>query len=130
MEPFSFAVAKIEMIFETGSSQVICGTGTSFFYKSAERPFLITNWHNVTGVNPISRKAIHTHGMLPNILRVYFKQWANSEKSLVKSASIDIPLFVDGAPVWFEHSTRMEVDVVAVPLEIDRFKALPANSSI
>ena len=120
MQKFSLAVAKIEM-FRRAESLILGGTGTGFFYKAAGDLFLITNWHNVTGVNPETRKALHPHGLLPNMLRVHYKQWADTTNTIVRSQHIDLPLYHDDAPLWFEHSTRSNVDVIAIRLSLDDF---------
>jgi hypothetical protein len=73
MQQFSLAVAKIE-IFRQADEQIIClALGMGFFY-SANETFLITNWHNVAGVSPLTMKALHSTGALPNLLRIHYKQ--------------------------------------------------------
>ncbi len=77
----------------------------------------------MTGVNPITGKALHAEGLLPNLLRVHYKQWVDiTNKNVVLSQHLDLPLYHDGAPAWFEHSTRNNVDVVAIPLSLADFK--------
>jgi hypothetical protein len=120
MEKFSLAVAKIEM-FRQGESLILGATGTGFFYKSDNETFLVTNWHNVTGINPQTEKPLHTKGLLPNILRVHYKQWADAFKTLVRNQHLDLPLYRNERPVWFEHSTRRNVDVVAIHLSLNEF---------
>jgi len=120
MQKFSLAVAKIEM-FRQGESLIFGATGTGFFYKSDNETFLVTNWHNVTGVNPLTGKALHAQGLLPNLLRVYYKQWADMTKTVIRSQHLDLPLYHNDTPVWFEHSTRSNVDVVAIPLSLNDF---------
>jgi hypothetical protein len=121
MQKFSLAVAKIEM-YRQGESLIFGATGTGFFYKSDDETFLVTNWHNVTGVNPLTGKALHPQGLLPNLLRIYYKQWADVTKTAVRSQHLDMPLYRDDTPVWFEHSTRSNVDVVAIPLSLNELE--------
>jgi hypothetical protein len=47
MQKFSLAVAKIEMF----RDDVFGAMATGFFYKLDNETFLVTNWHNVTGVD-------------------------------------------------------------------------------
>lgn len=122
MQKFSLTVAKIEMFRKDGSSLMPGATGTAFFYKSNNDVFLVTNWHNVTGVNPATGEALHTKGLLPNLLRTHYKQWANAAKSLLRSQHLDISLYHDNEPVWLEHSNRRGVDVVAVPVLLSDFE--------
>src|SRR4030081_2944211 len=100
MQKFSLAVAKIEMFHRPGSSLVPGATGTAFFYKSSDDIFLITNWHNVTGVDPLTGKALHTKGLLPNLLRIHYKQWSNEAKTAVRSQHLDLSLYQDDNPIW------------------------------
>ena len=111
---FSMSVAKIEMFFQCTAG----ATGTAFFYKSKDEIFLVTNWHNVTGLNPSTFEPLHSQSLLPNKLRINYKQWADDAKRLVKSHFIDIPLYRNKEPVWLEHSEGSNVDVVAIPISI------------
>jgi hypothetical protein len=129
MQKFSLAVAKIEMFRQNGESLVPGATGTAFFYKANDITFLITNWHNVTGIDPLTGKALHTKGLLPNLLRIHYKQWGDAAKTALRSQFYDLPLYADNNPVWFEHSNRGAVDVVAVPLSLDSFPGF-ANECI
>jgi len=128
MQKFSMAVAKIEM-FHQGEDLTLGASGTSFFYKSNEETFLVTNWHNVTGVNVITGKALHTKGLLPNLLRIHYKQFSDPDKTVVRSQCLDLPLYRGGEPIWLEHSRHSAVDVVAIPLPLDQFERF-ANQHI
>src|SRR5579862_1151498 len=121
MQKFSLAVAKIEMFRQQDASLILGGMGTAFFYKSSGDTFLITNWHNVTGMDPSTSMVLHTKGLIPNLLRVHYKQWGNAEKTAVRSQHLDVSLYRDNMPIWFEHSNRSGVDVVAIPLSIRDF---------
>lgn len=116
MQKFSLSIAKIEMLFKEGDKVSIGGQGTAFFYKTDNADYLVTNWHNVTGVNNISLKAIHSLGLLPNVIRIHYKKWVDDEKKIMQSVHTDYPLYNDEAPVWYEHKNRHKVDVVAIPI--------------
>ena len=122
MQRFSLTVAKIEMFRKDGSNLMLGAIGTAFFYKLNNDSFLVTNWHNVTGINPATGKALHTRGLLPNMIRTHYKQWANAAKSVLKSQHIDISLYHNGEPVWLEHSNRGGVDVVVIPIQLSDFE--------
>ena len=121
MQKFSMAVAKIEM-FRQAEGLLLGGTGTAFFYKSNNETFLVTNWHNVTGVNAVTGKTIHSQGLLPNLLRIHYKQLIDVDKNMIRSQHRDIPLYCKNEPVWLEHSKRSGVDVVAIPLFVSEFE--------
>src|SRR5580693_1414737 len=114
MHKFSLSVARIEMLRQDAEHSVAGAIGTAFFYGSAQRPFLITNWHNVTGVNPETGETLHSKGLIPNVLRLHYKRWVDDAKSAVQSQAIDLQLYEDGKPTWFEHSGRGSVDEIAL----------------
>ena len=116
MQPFSLAVAKIELLRETPGNSIVGALGTAFFYRAKGQPDLIPNWHNVTGVHPETCRSLHSKGLIPNVLRLHTKRWVDHTKSVCQSHQIDLPLYADGKPTWFEHSNRSSVDVVALPL--------------
>lgn len=122
MQKYSLAVAKIEMFRHGDTSTVLGANATAFFYKSNDETFLVTNWHNVTGVNPLTGVAMAASGLVPNLLRVHYKQWFDAAHTVLRSQYVDIPLYLNNAPVWLEHSTRSAVDVVAIPLSLSSFQ--------
>lgn len=86
---------------------------TAFTVKHKGYWYLVTNWHVVTGKNPDTDLAIDKKTCaLPNILSVHFRAAPNVFNRVV----IDFPLFVDGEPVWVEHRSGREVDVVVIPI--------------
>ena len=122
MQKFSLAVAKIEMCRKETESFVTGATGTAFFYKTELEVFLITNWHNVTGINPLTGNLLHSKNLTPNIIRIHYKKWVDQTKSSVQSQHYDLPLYNNDEPVWLEHANRNGVDVVAIPLSLDCFE--------
>lgn len=116
MNDFSLAVSRIEMMLQNSEQCVHGAIGTGFFFKKGTLVYLITNWHNLTGVNPETGKALHSQGLLPNTVRIHFKRWADSSHDAVKSDCFDLPLYSENKPLWFEHSGRSTVDVAALPI--------------
>ena len=121
MQNFSLTVAKIEMFRRNGAESIEGALGTGFFYRSADHLFLITNWHNVTGLDAVTQKALHSQGLLPNFVRIHYKQWSDPARSAIRSHGCELALYKDDKPIWFEHSNRFGVDVVAIPLSMDLF---------
>jgi hypothetical protein len=126
MQPFSLSVALIEM--RRGDT---CGaTGSAFFFKHEDALVLITNWHNVTGINAATEKPLHKDGLLPTSLRVHYKQFVDVDGGKhIQSNCLDVPLYAGATPVWLEHSSGRKVDVVAIPLDESRFENM-ANRAI
>lgn len=117
MNPFSLTVAKIELFRRDTDSLIKGAIGTAFFYRFDGQPFLITNWHNVTGIHPETGQSLHSQGLIPNVLRLHYKEWSDDARTLARSNCVDLPLYADGRPLWYEHSSRAAVDVVALPVD-------------
>jgi hypothetical protein len=45
-------------------------TGTGFVCESKRGPVLITNWHNVTGLNPKTKQPMSPTGGLPDTIQI------------------------------------------------------------
>jgi hypothetical protein len=116
MHQFSMSVAQIEMLHQETDDDRVGAVGTAFLYRAAGQTYLITNWHNVTGVNPETGQALHSKGLIPNVLRFHYKKWDDNTKATIRSQYVDLPLYVEGNATWFEHNNRAGVDVVALPL--------------
>lgn len=96
-------------------------SGTGFFWGSDGKVFLITNWHNVTGWDPINERPLCSFGFTPNVLIADFAATLSTERGPeLKWESLEIALFDnDGRPCWREHPThRRKVDVVAIPVPV------------
>jgi hypothetical protein len=124
MDAYSRSVAQIELFGTSKGKMVQCGMGTAFFFKRDNNLFLITNWHVLTGVDPTSMSPIGD-GPLPEVMRLHFKQTVDAKgqpipttepATNIGSFQAQADLYKAGAPIWFEHSTRQNVDVVAIEL--------------
>lgn len=94
-------VAKI-LTFAGGYSQT---NATGFFYSHEDYLYLITSRHVV--VNEANRHR-------PDLLQVSLHSDATDPR---QRADLQIPLYVDGRPQWYEHPQfGAEVDVVAVAI--------------
>lgn len=88
-------------------------TGTGFVVQHDGKPFLITNWHNLSGRNPATGETLSKTGGVPDeVLIVHNKK--NALGTWVKRSE---QVTEDGRILWHEHPTHSEkVDVVALPL--------------
>ena len=94
--------------------------GTAFFYQFENETFIITNWHNVTGKDPISGESLHFERS-PLYIQA---KWpvVNPDSNYgdgLKAVRFEVQVveFEDSNdPIWFEHPTLGSLcDVVAIP---------------
>lgn len=91
----------------------LLATGTGFIVQAQKGPVLVTNWHNVTGLNPHTSQPLSATGALPDKLVIVHNQ-AGHLGQWVKRTE---PLFKNGQLLWFEHPTLgSKADMVALPL--------------
>src|SRR5690606_21043615 len=102
----------------TGESQYR-SHASGFYWAEGDQLYLITNRHNVTGLDPNSGKPVGS--FCPTHLRGWFienQDEANSLGRHVKFVGRELSLFdEEGQPIWFEHPSDPTVDVVAIPLD-------------
>ena len=113
----------------TGTKSVL-SSGTGFAYRDDDRYYLVTNWHNVSGRNPMTGACLAKSGAVPDAVITMFRQ--KSQPANCRPETIDI--YHDGQmldPVWYEHPhLGHAVDVVAIPLPrkiSDTYKLFPIN---
>jgi hypothetical protein len=100
---------------ETGQK---LASGTGFIYERNSKLYLITNWHNVTGLNPITKKQIGDNGGIPDEVVLTLQ---TQKKPFIKWGSFPIRLYDDiNKAKWLVHPSHKEfVDVVAIEIEYD-----------
>ena len=104
MSPFSLAVAKIELLYAgtmlaENARAVLGGVGTGFFYNASGTVFFITNWHNVTGLDVVSLKPLHSQGLLPDTLRVHYMRWVDRAAKMINSRYFELNLYRQDKPI-------------------------------
>lgn len=115
VHPASLAVCRIELARVNDGERAGCSAlATAFFWRFAQKRFLVTNWHNVTGLNPDTGKM--NGSFLPTHMAVEFKfiVEGTDQRSLVGSSRFEMPLQKNSLPVWIEHPRREAVDCVAI----------------
>lgn len=139
----SFKIMPIAKNYETGE-RIELGIATAFFYNYQDKIYLITNWHNVTGKNSLTKQPMDsTTSVLPFAIDLYFHTYTQLEDGTkavtwTKTCSMELYTQVDDdyIPAWFEHPIHEnKVDVVAIPFDesIESLKAqdiavIPVNS--
>ena len=93
-------------------------TGTAFFYEVDNKWFLITNWHNVSGKDFLTKFLLSKEGRIPTFLEAkFFVHNTSIKKDSVVALPHEISLYEDNEPIWFEHPEHgSNYDVVALPM--------------
>ena len=113
-DPISLTTHHLQICFR--GTDAVLSSGTGFIYKFEDDFYLITNWHNVSGRNPVTGVCLSESLAVPDMISTMFReidQPGNCRREL-------IDLFKDSKmlePVWYEHPEyKNSVDVVAIPI--------------
>jgi hypothetical protein len=115
--PWNNAVAFLSMLF--GEQEI--STGSCFFWRHDGRTYLVTNWHNLAGRNPLTGQPMSPTGGIPDRVRfmAYKRVSAPDVHGYFELAyvPVEVPLCKSDftGPKWFEHpSLGRKVDVAAL----------------
>jgi hypothetical protein len=92
---------------------------TGFFWRDAGVPYLVTNRHCVTGKDHLN-EIVATHGFEPTHIQIYFYERGKAITegvTMYYPKAVEVSLFSDGEPEWFEHPSGTTVDVIAIALD-------------
>ncbi|NVZ94160.1 hypothetical protein HX819_01110 [Pseudomonas sp. D6002] len=98
-------------------NEVRLASGTAFAYKHNGRSYFITNWHNVTGRNPLTYACLSAHAAIPDNIQFRYPELKFSgENKLLGWQGRKLKLYDDAdKPIWLEHPQHGSlVDVVAI----------------
>lgn len=88
-------------------------TGTGFVVEHSRGPLLITNKHNLAGVDSRTGDLMSSRGVTPNTVVVLHQRTL----APVRYRAVEERLYDDnGQPLWLEHPVNHRYDVVALPL--------------
>jgi hypothetical protein len=92
------------------------GTATGFVVLHERQPYLITNWHVVSGRNADTNELLSDHGVTPDAVTI--SHLFATSPQVLGWIEVHEPLYKhDGSPCWLEHPKfGRKVDVVALPL--------------
>jgi len=128
IDDLSYTSIPITMYFDETRQNLASGTGV--IYERNEKFYLITNWHNVTGLNPITKEHLGNNGGIPDVIVLTLQ---TQKKPFIKWDNFTFNLYDENKNAdWYVHPKHKElVDVVAIELEIDEsFKGIfhPINN--
>lgn len=113
MNEISLTTSKLELYFD----DLHIGTGTCFFWIRRRKPYIVTNWHNFSGVNPISGENLDKkNGSRPNKVKFWFSRGDNPQlRPWTQNLESD-----HGDKLWLEHPHfGRKIDVACLPLIYD-----------
>jgi hypothetical protein len=110
IDPLSATALRVVPKFD----KVELASATAFTVRWESQPYLITNWHVVTGRDPDSGQCLDKkHAAIPNAVSVRF----HAKGRLGAWTLVDLPLQdADGRDLWLEHPMGKAIDVVAIPI--------------
>jgi hypothetical protein len=127
-DPISWTTHHVHICFT--KTDLVISSGTGFIYRSSDEYFLITNWHNVSGKNPVTGQHLADSLAVPDVLSSMFRE--KSEPGRCHRESLR--LYADEEmlkPLWFVHPEHgPAVDVVALPLSsalLESYRLFPIN---
>lgn len=92
--------------------------GTVFFWEAKGITYLITNWHNVAGRNPITGEVLHSSKERPTRFEVSF--FLANTVGAFHTQSYRL-YDKQGVPLWKVHAEHgRRVDVVALPIRLPK----------
>jgi hypothetical protein len=112
-------------------TDTVLSSATGFVYSSGAAHYLVTNWHNVTGRNPITNACLSKTLAMPDVISTMFRlknMPGNTRREEIRLYSDESMLH----PVWYEHPKHGHaVNVVAVPISeslADTYEVFPINA--
>lgn len=131
IKPDPISLTTHQLHFKYSRTDYPIASGTGFIYEFASKFFLITNWHNVTGKNPITGGHLSANCAEPDVFTIFFRDKDSPETCWEKT----LCLYKDNdmkEPAWFEHPTYKEkVDVVAIDINAElkeNYQLFPINN--
>jgi len=127
VDKYSIATVPLDQFFSTTH----LGLATGFVWEEGGRPFLVTNWHVVSGKNPQTGKHLSATAAEPDRLQVLWHQktQVSADATGPRVKREELLRDPNGQPRWLVHPQhRSNVDVVAIPLEqTDGLQLFPIN---
>ena len=126
-EEYTKCPIQIQICNETGPISI----GTGFFYYFSHQPdewFLITNWHNVSGKNFLTKELLFKKLQKPTHLEIVLTKKSVIATNPPKQTVIYEPFLyrinlynTENHPQWLEHpKLGSNCDVIAIPIRIQQ----------
>ena len=113
VDEYSLCAIPIELFF----NDTCLGIGTGFVWVLDKKHFLVTNWHNLSGINPATGKHLSDKAAEPNKFKVHYNTKGKLGARTAKTMMIRSP---ENAPLWFVHPDKgKSVDIGALEINLD-----------
>lgn len=111
IDKLSVVSVFIEMYF----NETKLAIGTAFFTERNNEKFLVTNWHNLSGRNSITKEPLDNINLaIPNKIRVYHHDLKDLGNVIYQNYNLQNK---DGQSLWFEHPIHTnKIDVAILPI--------------
>lgn len=98
----------------------LISTGTAFFYQHDRSWFIITNWHNLSGRNFLTKEPLSVR--FPTFIEANLSSYEVPGHQIppghFTTVSRRVDIYRNYQPVWYEHPVLgSSCDVVAIPFE-------------
>lgn len=100
-------------LLHASSRDTVIGQATGFVVAYKGRHYLVSNWHVLSGISPVTRIILDSHCRVPDAVRISHLR-ASRETDFIDRLE---PLYDEQGPLWLEHPRHGDrVDVAALPL--------------
>lgn len=116
-DKLSFAAVFIRLLYDS----TCLATGSAFLWRHSGKLYLVSNWHNFTGRDPITRKPASAHAGTPNKVECSLPRNRLSNGAQAEGYIWDqytFPLIDENNnPLFIEHPMSNHVDIAALVIE-------------
>ena len=128
---WTYAVAFLEFV----RGDAALATGSGFYWLHEGRTYLVTNWHNLSGRNPLTGKPMSPTGATPEYVRIMAYAQVSPEDANGFFQLTYVPVTVrllspDDHPRWREHpryGRRVDIAVLDVTEAISDYRVCHVN---
>lgn len=110
----SITAPRIELLNDSGA---LLASASAAFYLGPDGLYLVTNWHNLAGVDPVNGSLLPGWNGFPARVRIIGRHMANAIWNVPHEFEVDLRDSASGLFTWRQHPTLgRKVDVGALRL--------------
>lgn len=124
IDPISFSAYLLDLCVANKTSPgdlLKLSNATGFIYKKANRMYLVTNLHVVSGVNVVTGKILDPMANIPEFVKTVSSVYDDKTGQIRKGVSITISLYDNTMlPLWLIHPKyKRNVDIAVIPINFN-----------